>query len=183
MTTYTLNITQSLPDDTTNWSVTTTHAEDLARLLQLSGCDTSTAASDAPTESAFQTPAMQTALPVMEQQAAYDYGHRDPTQEQDEFQITDYNFKGRADVPERVTHAGFGSNPLRNDMKDQVFEQLKQAYEKFLQEDTQNEAGVLSPLTTETRPEFAHDPLSDEQPHTDGSRSPLSRIIRQQMPT
>lgn len=185
MTTYTLNITQSEPDSQTNWSVTTSDAQDLVRLLQLSGCDhmiPQPVTSQLPAESAFQTPAMQTVLPVMEQQAAYDYGHRDVTQEQDEFQITDYNFKGRADVPERLTHGRFGSNPLKNDMKDHTYEKLREAYENFLLENRENEAGEMSPFTQETRSDFDQDPQAHEAPHTDGSRSPMSTIVRQEIP-
>jgi hypothetical protein len=184
MTTYTLNITQHDAHNNSqkNLSVTSDDAQDLMRLLMLSGMNPVSAVSD---DSCVQVPEPSGVIPVeiMEQQAAYDYGHRDVTDEQDEFQITDYNFKGRADVPERLTSARFGSNPLRNDMKESAYDQLQKKYEAFLNEGRENEAGAESPLTRETRDAFAHDPQSDQAPVTDGSRSPLSTIDRQEMPS
>lgn len=193
MTTYTLNIAQQDPahHTTKNLSITTDDAQDLMRLLQLSGVQDTTVSPepitvvspcDAPVESAMQTPAMQTPMPMMEQQAEYDYGHRDPTDEQDEFTITDYNFRGRADLPERLTSARFGSNPLKNEMKEHAYQELLGKYQQFLNEARENEAGEMSPLTDENREEFEHDPQASDTPVTDGSRSPLSTIVRQEMP-
>jgi hypothetical protein len=188
MTTYTLNIQQQDPhtNSTKNINVTTDDAQDLLRLLMLSGVDAVatpvTSTCGAPEESAFQQPAMQTVMPMMEQQAAYDYGHRDATEEQDEFTITDYNFRGRADIPERLTSARFGSNPLRNDMTEGYYQQLKNKYQQFLEESNVNAQGVLSPLTDETRDKFEHDPQAGDDVVTDGSHSPLSTIVREKMP-
>lgn len=192
MTTYTLNIQQQDPAHNTqkNLSITTDDAQDLMRLLQLSGVPDTDASPqveimapcDVSAESAMQTPAMLAPMPMMEQQAEYDYGHRDPTDEQDEFSITDYNFRGRADLPERLTSARFGSNPLKNEMKEQAYKQLLGKYEQFLNEARENEAGEMSPLTDDNREEFAHDPQAGDTPVTDGSRSPLSSIVRQEMP-
>lgn len=119
---------------------------------------------------------------IMEQQAEYDYGHHDPTQEGHEFDLKDYNFKGRADLPERLTSARFGSNPLKSEMEESAFVKLKNKYEQYLEESRENEAGQESPLTANARDEFDHDPLADEEPVVDGSRSPLSRIERQKLP-
>lgn len=187
MTTYSLNIQDQDPhtQTSTNVNVTTQDAQELVRLLQLSGVQSEpsleiSACDIASAESAMQMPAMQNMMPVMEQQAEYDYGHRDPTQEQDEFTITDYNFRGRADLPERLTSARFGSNPLLNDMKEAAFKQLLSKYEQFLNES--NDSGQHSPLTADNRPEFAHDPQHEETPVTDGSHSPLSTIVREDLP-
>jgi hypothetical protein len=186
MTTYTLNITQQDPVNNTqkNLSVTSDDAQDLMRLLMLSGIqiapepDTQPACAGMPQSTVMQLP-----VHIQEQQATYDYGHRDVTDEQDEFQITDYNFKGRADVPERLTSARFGSNALRNDMKESAYTALQEKYQAFLNEGRENEAGAESPLTRENRDEFEHDPQAGDAPITDGSRSPLSTIHRQEMPT
>lgn len=185
MTTYTLNIQKQDPNSntTSNLSLSTQDAAELVRLLNLSGVDMPAPESTDPSEeSAMQMPAMEIPVVVMEQQADYDYGHREPTEEQDEFTITDYNFRGRADLPERLTSARFGSNPLRNDMKESAFEQLRDKYQQFLNESRENEAGEMSPLTANDRDEFDHDPLADEKVVDDGSRSPLSRIERQELP-
>lgn len=186
MTTYTLNITQQdLVNNTQkNLSMTSDDAQDLMRLLMLSGIQI---ASEPDTEqtcaSMPQSTEMQVPVHIQEQQATYDYGHRNVTDEQDEFQITDYNFKGRADVPERLTSARFAANPLRNDMKESAYTALQEKYEAFLKEGRENEAGAESPLTRENREEFEHDPQAGDAPVTDGSRSPLSTIVRQEMPT
>lgn len=193
MTTYTLNIQQQDAEGHSqrNMSVTTDDAQDLLRLLTLSGVgDVDTCAVDTvsmqvepPVESAMQMPAMQMVMPVMEQQAAYDYGHQDATEEQTEFTITDYNFRGRADLPERLTSARFGSNPLKNEMTESTYKNLLDKYEQFLNETRENEAGLMSPLTDENREEFDLDPQREQDTVTDGSHSPLSTIIRQDMPT
>lgn len=188
MTTYTLNIQQQDPHTQTNsnLSVTTDDAQELMRLLQLSGVSTTSDTMEvipcdvSGQESAMQAPAMQSVTTMMEQQADYDYGHKDPMDEQDEFTITDYNFRGRADLPERITSARFGSNPLKNDMKEAAFVSLKNKYEQFLEESAQG--GQDSPLTADNRPEFLHDPQQDQDAVTDGSHSPLSTIVRDELP-
>ena len=119
---------------------------------------------------------------IMEQQAEYDYGHSDPTEDGHQFDLKDYNFKGRADLPERLTSARFGSNPLKSEMEESAFLKLKSKYEEYLEESRENEAGLDSPLTANSRDEFEHDPLRNEEPVDDGSRSPLSRIERQTLP-
>jgi hypothetical protein len=113
---------------------------------------------------------------MMEEQAEYDYGDRESDSDAHEFDLKDYNFKGRADLPERLTSARYGSNPIRSEMKEhKSFSHLMKLYEQFLAETDAN-SGQASPLTADNRNEFLHDPLSDETPVTDGSRSPLSRI-------
>ena len=120
---------------------------------------------------------------IMEQQAAYDYGlEHEP--EDHTFDIKDYNFKGRADLPERLSSARYGSNPLKSEMKEgKDFSQLMAKYEEFLAESYENEDGQESPLTSENRDDFLHDPLANEAPVTNGTRSPLSRIQRQDLPS
>ena len=157
-------------------------AESLARLLSLAGMGSH---EDAEPECACQTqeggmsvPPVDLPMPMMEQQAAYDYGHKDPTEEQEEFSITDYNFRGRADLPERLTSARFGSNALKDDMKESAFDAMRSKYLDFLNESRENEGGEASPLTANARDEFNQDPLAGEKVVDDGSRSPLSRIER-----
>ena len=180
---YTLNITQNHQehdvgvkvDSNSCTTITTNNPQDLIQAIapQTSkpcGCDTPCDCEET------------TDFALMEQQAEYDYGHEDPTEEQIEFDIKDYNFKGRADLPERLSSARFGSNPLRSEMREgKSYENLRNMYEQFLLE-SENDAGQLSPLTADNRNEFLHDPLAGEDAVTDGSRSPLSRIERQKLP-
>ena len=175
MNTYELTINN--PDRTSQLRLTTAYPEEVMRLLQLSG-------------QAAQMPEPVMVEPdcgcdmdpaVMEQQAEYDYGH-DGEQDAVEFDIKDYNFKGRADLPERLTSAKYGSNPIKSEMKEHVsYEAIRSAYEAFLSEG-ENEAGLMSPLTANHRDEFDHDPLGDEDPVTDGSHSPMSTIKLQDLP-
>ena len=117
---------------------------------------------------------------VMEQQAEYDYGHKDPTEETEEFDIKDYNFKGRADLPERLTNARFGSNALKSEMRESLHTRLVAAYKAYIKESEhrENADGRASPLTATKRDEFLKDPYTTE-PDTDGSESPLTDIKRQ----
>ena len=171
-------------------TVSSGNAEDVMRLLQLAGvasdpdkacgceepCDCAAEMPDAEVDSAPEP-----AVVVMEQQAEYDYGHREPTEEEIEFDLKDYNFKGRADLPERLTSARFGSNALKSEMRESIHARIVQAYKLFINEAEKpipNEDGRASPLTANNRDEFLKDPFTKE-PDTDGSESPLSTIVRQ----
>jgi hypothetical protein len=181
MNTYELTINNT--NNTSQLRLTTQYPEEVLRLLQLSGqapqrhepevvhmepacgcgtCDTCTAA-------------------VMEQQAEHDYG-KDGDQDAVSFDIKDYNFKGRADLPERLTSARYGSNPIKSEMKEHIsYDAMRSAYEQFILE-SDNEAGLMSPLTANHRDEFDKDPLAGEELHTDGSHSPMSTIKLQDLP-
>lgn len=173
--------------------VNTDNAELISRLLTLSGIEHVTpapampAVADTPCgcddeQSAMVAQPMD--VPMMEQQAEYDYGHRDADSEQDEFDLKDYNFKGRADLPERLTNARYGSNALASEMRESILAKLTQDYASYLEEgEIPNEDGRASPLTAEEkRAEFDKDPF-EEEPDTEGSRSPLSTVIRQHVPS
>lgn len=176
-------------------TVSSGEQEDVMRLLQLAGVDSApdqgcgcdepcdcAAASEMPSCAGEEPSTMpQPAVVMMEQQAEYDYGHRDPTDEQIEFDLKDYNFKGRADMPERVTNARFGSNALKSEMHESIHARIVKAYKLFINEAEKtipNEDGRASPLTANNRDEFLKDPFTKE-PDTDGSESPLSTIVRQ----
>lgn len=180
---YTLNITQNnqahdvgVKVNSSNCTtITTNNAQDLVQAIGGTPTKDCGCAQDCDCQQSSD-------FALMEQQAEYDYGHEDATEEQVEFDIKDYNFKGRADLPERLSSARFGSNPLRSEMREgKSYEQLRNMYEQFLLE-SDNDAGQLSPLTSDNRNEFLHDPLAGEDAVTDGSRSPLSRIERQKLP-
>lgn len=191
------------PAENSTMSVSSSSQDDVFRLMQLAGvieiadkdcgcigqCDCSqepinTCGCAGPCNCAQgnATVVAEPQMAMMEQQAEYDYGHDDVTEEGHEFDIKDYNFKGRADLPERLSSARYGSNPLKSEMRESVLDRLKAKYEAYLEESRENEAGLSSPLTANDRDEFRHDPLSDEEAITDGSRSPLSRIERQKLP-
>ncbi len=177
MNTYELTINN--PDSTSQLRLTTAYPEEVVRLLQLSG----QAAQMAEPEPVMMEPDCGCDMDpvVMEQQAEYDYGH-EGAQDAVEFDIKEYNFKGRADLPERLTSARYGSNPIKSEMKEHIsYEGIRSAYEQFIAE-SENEAGLMSPLTANHRDEFDKDPLSDEDPVTDGSHSPLSTIQIQDLP-
>lgn len=115
---------------------------------------------------------------IAEQQAEYDYGDDEAAQSH-EFDIKDYDWQGRADLPERLSSARFGSNPLRSDMKEsQHFQQMLHSYEKFLSEQRENEDGQSSPLTADARDEFDKDPFAGKHAEDSGEHSPLSTVKR-----
>jgi len=176
------------PAENATMSVNSNNQDDVLRLMQLAGVveiDSKSCGCPGPCDCMMSASSVvaQPPVAVMEQQAQHDYGHDDPTKEGHEFDIKDYNFKGRADLPERLTSARYGSNPLKSEMRESAFLRLKAQYQAYLEESRENEAGLSSPLTANERDEFEHDPLADEEPVTDGSRSPLSRIERQKLPT
>jgi hypothetical protein len=186
-----------MPDGASTMTVASNDKADVLRLLQLAGvivadsqpcgcqgacacADSATTQADANATIAATISSLEPAVMMMEQQAEYDFGHRDPTAEQTQFDIKDYNFKGRGDIPERLTSARFGSNPLKSEMHESVFQRMVEAYQAYLQEgeDRENSDGRASPLTANNRDEFLKDPFTTE-PTTDGSESPLSTIKRQ----
>lgn len=175
MSSYSLTVNN---DSGSQLTLSTQYPEEILRLLQLSGhsVEEPVIAHDASCDCEVCVGAM-----VMEQQAEHDYGKGAQTDEV-EFDIKDYNFKGRADLPERLTSAKYGSNPLKSEMKEQFsYESMRAAYEEFLTE-SENEAGLLSPLTADARDDFDKDPLADDDAVTDGSHSPLSTIKLQELP-
>lgn len=208
--TYSMNIVsseQSQDDHGTvsqNNSITvnTKNPEEIARILQLCGLDNSNYASQEvvdnnPMDSCCPTCGEEdcqcsdgsdpieygsTEVVVQEQQAEYDYGDRDATDDQKTFDIKDYNFKGRADLPERLSSAKFGSNPLASEMKEGIYNRILSAYGKYLKENGEMDSGVLSPLTANSRQEFDKDPSAGEEVKDDGTESPLSIIKRQHIP-
>lgn len=177
--TYALTINNA--DNSSQLTLTTTYPEEVMRLLQLSGQQVHM---PEPVAEPVHMPdcacdTCQSAM--MEQQADHDYGH-DGEQDAVEFDIKDYNFKGRADLPERLTSARYGSNPIKSDMKEHVsYDAIRSAYDSFLSEG-ENEAGLMSPLTANARDEFDHDPLAADEPVTDGTHSPMSTIKLQDLP-
>lgn len=182
MNTYELTINNT--DSTSKVTLTTAYPDEVIRLLQLSG-QSAALPEPVPTSAAVHMPdcGCDTCAPtgMMEQQAEHDYGH-DGDQDAVEFDIKDYNFKGRADLPERLTSARYGSNPIKSEMKEHIsYDAMRSAYEAFLSE-SENEAGLMSPLTVNQRDQFDKDPLADQDVVTDGSHSPMSRIKLQDLP-
>jgi hypothetical protein len=202
---YSLVINNSVDGETASVSASGSQPDDLVRLLQLSGqnpgnsyiltvSDSSSEDSGSVSTSSSSSTTVQTTDPdalvdlltadsgdtMTEQQAAYDYGHDEHMTKGHRFDIKDYNFKGKADIPERLTSARFGSNALANEVKESAYLQLKAKYQNYLEES--NEGGEASPLTANMRDEFDKDPLRDQEPVMDGSHSPLSTIERQDLP-
>ena len=174
---------------TSSMNVKTSDPNDIARILQLSGLQNDAAAIEVDScedDCDMQPEYGSTDVVVAEQQAEYDYGNRDVDDDQEKFDIKDYNWKGRADLPERFVSHTSGSNPLVSQVKEDVYNKLLTAYKEFLEEssDIDDSAGLLSPLTANSRDEFDKDPFSedDKDSITDGSKSPLSTVKRQRIP-
>jgi hypothetical protein len=196
-----------------NLNVSSHDANDIARILQLCGlqsqvgvcphCNQSPCVCDQVCPHCNQSPCacghtdspegMVSVMPhdigmsqLQEQQAEYDYGHRDSQDEQTHFDMDDYVWKGRADFPERVTNARFGSNAMANELKEHIHKRLQDAYAAYVAEGESSDAssnreGRLSPLTANQRQEFDKDPAEGE-PDTTGEDSPMTRIVRQHIP-
>lgn len=124
-----------------------------------------------------------TEVMVAEQQAEYDYGYKDVDEDQDEFDIKDYNFKGRADLPERIISGKSGSNPLVSAMREDIHAKILAAYKEFLGEgEVDDSTGVTSPLTANARDEFDKDPSAKETTDDSGEDSPFTNIKLQDIP-
>jgi hypothetical protein len=111
-----------------------------------------------------------------EEQASYDHGHQDVDEEGHEVDPSIYVWNGPK-LPQRIVKGTQGDNPLISE----IHNRLVNSYNEFLAEaaDRENEDGSFSPLSDPTKPEFDKDPLSGEDPVTDGSHSPMSTISRQ----
>jgi hypothetical protein len=174
-TVYSLNVMQCETNCAPGWDMRST----INTVINSSNSEAIAAALGGTEQSCAQDP---TEFSMMEAQAEYDYGE-DHSEDRHTYTIVDYDFKGKADLPERLTSARFGSNPLKSEMKESVeFQKLREQYDRFLNEADVNDDGAASPLTADSRQEFDKDPLAGEQPVDDGSRSPLSKIERQTIP-
>lgn len=114
------------------------------------------------------------AMEIDEDQAEFDYGSQDVDLDGEEVDPDTYTWQGPKS-PQRITKGGHGDNPLISELHQTLIEK----YKNFLAEMQENEDGSLSPLSDPTKPEFDKDPLSNEEPVTDGSRSPMSTVKRQ----
>jgi hypothetical protein len=86
---------------------------------------------------------------------------------------------------QRVTKARGGDNALinyENIDEAKIYSRLKKDYKQYIKEaelNNSNAPGANSPLTANSRDEFEKDPFVKDEPVTDGSRSPMSTIKRQ----
>ena len=198
---YELKVTS----DTTNIDVSSVDADEVARIVQLAGlavqnvpagplapqsgmepvpepnavpqmdvelseempCSVCGSA-DHPTDACPQSQA-----DLTEMQAEYDYGHVEVDDEGHPVNVKDYTYKTTVS-PQRMVKGMSGDNPLVAELH----EHLVTEYKRFLEESNEND-GSLSPLSTPDRQEFDIDPFAGETPVDDGSHSPMSTIIRQ----
>ena len=124
---------------------------------------------------------------MAEDQADYDAGMREPTEDMDEFGFPTFSKAGTAGEPERLTKASGGSNPLRaqeDDLTETFHRKIQSAWQKFVSEGEKfgNEDGVSSPLSADKRQEFEKDPFANKEPDTDGSASAMTHIERPHIP-
>ena len=115
---------------------------------------------------------------VAMENADHDHGHEEHPEAGEPVDVKDYVYQGRH-INQRF--GKIGDNTLMAERADSLFAALNEQYTDYLIEaelDPSN-AGFDSPLTANARDTFDKDPFADEEPVTDGSRSPLSHIGRQ----
>jgi hypothetical protein len=111
----------------------------------------------------------------------YDYGH---TVEHSLARLKKYEDASSytpLNPKQKFGHAGVDNTMEDDAAEENLLEYLTGEYAKFLLEDIDISSGTQSPLTATVRDEFDKDPLAEEDPVTNGSRSPLSRIKRQSL--
>ena len=115
---------------------------------------------------------------VAMENADHDYGHDEHPEAGEPVDVKDYVYQGRH-INQRF--GKIGDNTLMAERADSLFAALNEQYTDYLIEaELENSnAGFDSPLTANARDTFDKDPFADEEPVTDGSRSPLSHIGRQ----
>ena len=180
-------MTQNIDDQGSHKSMTVTATDEdfdtLERLLAMSGIGRS----NAPAEIVVAEPqagmpygiqkSAVVAEPAMEN-ADHDHGHEEHPEAGEPVDVKDYVYQGRH-INQRF--GKIGDNTLMAERADSLFAALNEQYTDYLIEaelDPSN-AGFDSPLTANARDTFDKDPFADEEPVTDGSRSPLSHIGRQ----
>lgn len=129
--------------------------------------------------------AISTAGPLqgMSEQADFDHGHDDEHEPEDEGKTVDpttYMWRPST-ASQRLVKGVMGDNPLTPTSEGiNQFKRIVNDYVSFLREsDIPNEAGAESPFTAADRQEFDRDPNRNVEPVTDGSRSPMTDIKRQ----
>jgi hypothetical protein len=114
-----------------------------------------------------------------------DFGHTDHPDAGEPVNPNTYLYRA-PNGPQRVTKARGGDNALidKEHIKEdatKLFSKLKKDYRAYVMEAelAASNAGFMSPLSATDRDEFVKDPFAGEEDVTDGSRSPLSTIKRQ----
>ena len=192
-------MTQNIDDQGSHKSMTVTATDEdfdtLERLLAMSGIGRSNAPAEVvvaapqagmpygvsaePTCSHCGNPQSAcTCEEVAMENADHDHGHEEHPEAGEPVDVKDYVYQGRH-INQRF--GKIGDNTLMAERADSLFAALNEQYTDYLIEaelDPSN-AGFDSPLTANARDTFDKDPFADEEPVTDGSRSPLSHIGRQ----
>jgi len=114
---------------------------------------------------------------VDEDVAEYDFGHRTFKDEGEEIDEPDYIWQA-VENPQRIKGSA-GDNGLIQELHTRLTLQYQQYLTEEEAVERENDAGLMSPLSDPTKPSFDKDPLSDVEPVTDGSHSPMSTIVRQ----
>ena len=115
---------------------------------------------------------------VAMENADHDFGHDEHEEDGEPLNVKDYEWNG-PHINQRF--GKIGDNTLMAERANSLFAALNEQYTDYLIEaelETSN-SGSESPLTANARDAFDKDPFADEKPVTDGSRSPLSHIGRQ----
>jgi hypothetical protein len=118
---------------------------------------------------------------VAMENADHDYGHDEHPEAGEPVDVKDYVYQGRH-INQRF--GKIGDNTLMAEQAERansLFNVLNEEYTNYLIEADLEHSndGSESPLTANSRDKFDKDPFSNEEPVTDGSRSPLSHIGRQ----
>jgi len=118
---------------------------------------------------------------VTMENADHDFGSQEHSDSGEPVDLDTYMYKA-PDGPQRLVKSVMGDNPLIKEDSEKLFAKLKGDYRTYVAEAelaASNAPGANSPLTATDRDDFEKDPFADEEPVTDGSRSPLSIIKRQ----
>jgi hypothetical protein len=125
---------------------------------------------------------------VDEGRDSFDYGEVVIDEDGEEVDPETYMYRA-TNGEQRIVKGMQGDNPLISEEAIELHTKLLSEWSTFLSEtadeidDTDKEenisSGQLSPLTYAARSSFDRDPQRDQKPVTDGSRSPMSSVIRQ----
>jgi len=116
----------------------------------------------------------------MEEDIDNDFGHTAQSDMGEPVDPDTYTYKAPVGT-QRMVKGIMGDNPLIKENASQLHVKLKKDYKSYVVEAelARSNAGDASPLTADNRDKFEVDPFLNDEPVTDGSRSPLSTIKRQ----
>ena len=122
----------------------------------------------------------------MEAQAQFDHGQVVISDDGEEVDPGTYMWKPTAGK-QRMVKGTMGDNPLVSEAEaDKLAKKMLAEYNAFLGEtqsakEEKNEDGQLSPLSMADRTNFESDPMASDESVSDGTYSPMTKIVRQRL--